>query len=70
MEQKYWLGRKREAKAMARRATSSEARLIHLHLAGCYSVKAATCDAGLPLFAPDPGPAPSERAMRADGDRR
>lgn len=70
MEQKYWLGRKREAKAMARRATSAEARLIHLHLAGCYSVKAATCDTELRLFAPDPGPVPSERATHADGEQR
>ena len=70
MEQKYWLGRKREAKAMARQATSAEARLIHLHLAGCYSVKAATCDAGIRLFAPDAAPVPPERAMYADGEGR
>jgi len=53
MEQKYWLSRKRAAGAMARRATSAEARLIHLELAGRYSVRAA--DAGpVPLSAQDP----------------
>jgi hypothetical protein len=41
MEQKYWLGRKRTSVANARRATSAESRLIHLDLAGRYSVKAA-----------------------------
>jgi hypothetical protein len=70
MEQKYWLSRKRDAKAMARQATSAEARLIHLHLAGCYSVKAATCDAGVRLFAPDPAPPGRERIMYTDGDGR
>ena len=69
MEQKYWLGRNREAKAMAREATSAEARLIHLHLAGCYSVKASTCEAGLRLFAPGHGPAQPERTMYAHGER-
>lgn len=41
MEQKYWLGRKQTSVANAELATSSEARLIHLDLAGRYSVKAA-----------------------------
>jgi hypothetical protein len=41
MEQAYWLGRKRASAAMARQATSAEARLAHLDLAGRYSVKAA-----------------------------
>ena len=41
MEQKYWLGRKRASVANADQAKSSEARLIHLDLAGRYSVKAA-----------------------------
>lgn len=41
MGQKYWLGRKRASVAAAEQATSSEARLIHLDLAGRYSVKAA-----------------------------
>ena len=41
MDQTYWLSRKRAAAAMARRAGSSRARLIHLDLAGRYSIKAA-----------------------------
>ena len=41
MEQSYWLGRKRDAAANARRTGSSRARLIHLDLAGRYSVMAA-----------------------------
>lgn len=41
MEQTYWLGRKRISLANARRAGSAEARLVHLDLAGRYSVKAA-----------------------------
>lgn len=41
MEQTYWLGRKRASAANARAASSSEARLAHLDLAGRYSVKAA-----------------------------
>jgi len=41
MEQKYWLDRKRASVVNAEQATSSEARLIHLDLAGRYSVKAA-----------------------------
>jgi len=40
MEQKYWLARKRASAANAEQAMSSEARLIHLDLAGRYSVKA------------------------------
>jgi hypothetical protein len=50
MEQSYWLGRKRAAGVMARRATSAEARLIHFELAGRYSVRAAACGQ-VPLFA-------------------
>lgn len=41
MDQTYWLGRKRASAAAARRATSAEARLVHLDLAGRYSVMAA-----------------------------
>lgn len=41
MEQSYWLGRKRASVANARSATGAEARLVHLDLAGRYSVKAA-----------------------------
>ena len=56
MEQKYWLGRKRASTAMARGAESAEARLIHLHLAGCYSVKAVAAGARLQLKASEPMP--------------
>ena len=41
MEQTYWLGRKRSSAANARRATNAQARLVHLELAGRYSIKAA-----------------------------
>jgi hypothetical protein len=41
MEQKYWLGRKRVSAANAKRAQSAQARLVHLELAGRYSIKAA-----------------------------
>jgi hypothetical protein len=41
MEQAYWLGRKRASVANARRAGGAEARLVHLDLAGRYSIKAA-----------------------------
>jgi hypothetical protein len=41
MESKYWLGRKRASVANAARAKSSVSRLIHLDLAGRYSIKAA-----------------------------
>ena len=54
IENRYWIGRKRAAMAMARRATSSESRLIHYDLAGCYSIRAAQS----PPFIPAPkGPA-------------
>lgn len=46
MEHRYWLGRKRASVANARGAASAESRLIHLDLAGRYSIKAAL--AGLP----------------------
>lgn len=45
MEQTYWLGRKRASADNARRATSAEARLAHLDLAGRYSIMAALCAA-------------------------
>ena len=40
MEQAYWLRRQREALALAGYTTCAEAKLIHLDLAGRYSVKA------------------------------
>ena len=41
MERTYWLGRMRAAMRMARRASTSESRLIHYDLAGRYSIRAA-----------------------------
>jgi hypothetical protein len=59
MEQRYWLGRKRAAMAMARAATRAEARLAHYDMAGRYSIKAAQ---GAPFMLPSKGPAtPGER---------
>ncbi|HEV7661086.1 MAG TPA: hypothetical protein VGO55_14705 [Allosphingosinicella sp.] len=59
MNERYWIGRKRAAMAMARAATSAEARLIHYDMAGRYSVNAAF-DA--PFLLPIEGPAtPGER---------
>jgi len=52
MEQTYWLGRKRISAANARRAVSAEARLVHLDLAGRYSIKAAAAAPPPPV---DPG---------------
>ncbi len=43
MEREYWLSRKRASLAMARKSPGAVARLIHLDLAGRYSVKAANC---------------------------
>ena len=54
MEKNYWIRRKRAAMAMARRAATSEARLIHYELAGRYSIKAAHC---LPFMIVEKGPA-------------
>ena len=54
MGKEYWIGRKRAAVAMARAATSAEARLIHYDLAGRYSVKAALAP---PFMLPGKGPA-------------
>ena len=39
MEDRYWLGRKRAAMAMARNASTAESRLIHYELAGRYSIQ-------------------------------
>jgi len=46
MDKSYWLGRKRASVANAAGAASAEARLIHLDLAGRYSVKAAMAGQG------------------------
>ena len=61
MEKQYWIGRKRAAMAMARRASTAEARLIHYDLAGRYSIKAAQC---VPFMLSSRAPATGgERAM-------
>ena len=60
MEKKYWIGRKRSAVAMARGASSAEARLIHYEMAGRYSIKAAQC---APFMLP--GNATSSEGARA-----
>ena len=62
MDKSYWLGRKRSAQAMARRATTAESRLIHYDLAGRYSIKAAMC---VPLPFMIPPTAPSGEGERA-----
>ena len=54
MEKSYWIGRKRAAMAMARRAATAESRLIHYELAGRYSIRAAHC---LPFLLVEKGPA-------------
>ena len=54
MEKSYWIRRKHAAMAMARRASTAEARLIHYDLAGRYSIKAAHC---LPFLLVRKGPA-------------
>jgi hypothetical protein len=46
MDTSYWLGRKRASVANANAAESAEARLIHLDLAGRYSIKAAMARQG------------------------
>jgi hypothetical protein len=71
MENRYWIGRKRAAMAMARGAASAEARLIHYQLAGLYSVKAARA-AAAPLHQPLPlhAPAPEAPARAAPADIR
>jgi hypothetical protein len=46
MEQAYWLGRKRASVVNARHARGAEARLVHLDLAGRYSIKAAAAAGG------------------------
>jgi hypothetical protein len=59
MERSYWLGRKLASTANAESATCSQARLVHLDLAGRYSMKAdAAC--------PDQARRPIARRERAD----
>jgi hypothetical protein len=55
MEKSYWLRRKRSSVANAAGADTAEARLIHLDLAGRYSIKAAVAGAeGLSAAEPQP----------------
>jgi hypothetical protein len=56
MEQGYWLGRKRASVANAKRATSADSRLVHLDLAGRYSIKAA-------FAGPTPAPPQAREAL-------
>lgn len=51
MEKSYWLRRKRSSVANAAAADTAQARLIHLDLAGRYSIKAAA--AGADAASPD-----------------
>jgi len=60
MEQTYWLGRKRASLAMARASTDSEARLVHLDLAGRYSILAANSNLA---FLPCPQSSDAEHAL-------
>jgi hypothetical protein len=62
MEQAHWLGRKRASMAMAEKAASSEARLIHYKLAGLYRVKAAK--ASRPQHHLEDAPQPEVYALR------
>ena len=59
MERTYWLLRGRDELEKARRAATSQSRLIHYDLAGRYSVKAALAR---PFLLPGRGPA-------TDGER-
>jgi hypothetical protein len=57
MEKTFFLGRQHASFLMAKKASSAEARLIHLELAGRYAVEAASSDQGsqglkrAPMFA-------------------
>jgi hypothetical protein len=63
MNERYWIGRKRAAMAMARTATSAEARLIYYDKAGRFSVNAA---AGIPFLMPNEGPATPGEGLALD----
>ena len=62
MEQAHWLSRKRASVAMAQKAVSAAAKLIHYELAGRYSVKAA--DAARPQLHLEDAPPPEVYAVR------
>jgi len=52
MEKNYWLSRKRASVSMARNSTDAVARLVHLDLAGRYSILAANCNLPILFSAP------------------
>ena len=60
MDKIYWLARKRASLAMARASDDSVARLVHLDLAGRYSILAANCN--LP-FLPSASSSEAEQAL-------
>ncbi len=77
MERKYWLGRERVSVSNARRASSAQSRLIHLDLAGRYSVKAALAaparaqiEEPLALALPRPGRGDAERYRQLETGAR
>ena len=49
MDKAFWLRRQQESSDMAQSATSSAARLIHLEVAGRYSIEAANVELRLHL---------------------
>lgn len=51
MDKAYFIERMRASLVMAHRASGSVARLIHLELAGRYSLAAATANAACPPYA-------------------
>ena len=61
MEKSMWLTRQRHSGAMARKAGCSKSRLIHLEMAGRYSIKAANA-------AQDPVEAPVVDAASGPAD--
>ena len=70
VESKYWVRRKRASLSMARAATSSRARLVHLELAGRYSARAGSdgsmlVEAGLPAASGELPVAPLDRIRDA-----
>ncbi|HEY0627086.1 MAG TPA: hypothetical protein VGD10_10175 [Allosphingosinicella sp.] len=66
MDKTFWLKRQQESADMARNATSAAARLVHLELAGRYSIEAAAADdrPALHLEPPTSMEKPSDREER------
>lgn len=65
MERNYWLLRKRRHLACARDAATSEIKLIHLDLAGRYSIKAAAAGDAETARSPAARPATAAQAGSA-----